>query len=150
MIPGRQWHNQPHTSFAMPILSSRRHRVDVHLRYHIYGTRQVRLARQVDFERPHVCNARTWHSPYLLQMASTINSMNRCLSACPLLLVAPGMTLADLQAYIDFTRFEMHYTCMDAQCVRHDSRRFACIYRICMYDRYSTITISGAIGTYVA
>ena len=92
----------------MPILSSRRHRVDMHLRYHISATRQVGLARQVDFERPHVCNACTWQSPYLLQMTSTINSMNRCPSACPLFLVASGMTLADLQAYIDFTRFEMY------------------------------------------
>ena len=83
-------------------------------------------------------------------MAFTINSMNRCPSACPLLLVAPGMTEADLQTYIDFTRFEMYYTCMDAQCVRHDSRQFACIDRNCMYDRYSTITMSGEIGTYLA
>ena len=73
------------------------HRVDMHLRYRISGTKQVGLARRVDFERPQVCNACTWHSPYLLYMASTSNSMNLP-SACPLLLVAPRMTLADLQA----------------------------------------------------
>ena len=88
------------------------------------------MAQQID-ERPHVCLC---HSPYLLHMASTINCMNRCPSACPPLWVAPGMTLADLQRYIDFTRFGMYSTCMDAQRVRHDSRRFACIYRICMHD----------------
>ena len=41
-------------------------------------------------------------------MVHTINSMNRCPSACPLLLVASGMTLADVHAYVDFTRFEMY------------------------------------------
>ena len=132
----------------MPILSSRRHASA--LLVYISCIRQVDLTHQVDFECPHVCNACIWHSPYLLHMASTINSMNRCPSACPLLLVAPGMTLADLQAYIDLTRFEMYYTCMNAQCVRHDSRRYACIYPICMYYRYSTITISCAISTYLA
>ena len=64
------------------------------------------MARQIDFERSHVCNACTCHSPYLLHMASTITSMNRP-SVCPLLSATSGMTLADLHAYIDCTRSEM-------------------------------------------
>ena len=124
-IKGRQWHNQPHPSFAMPILSLRRHASA--LPYIWY---QVSRFGSPSRLRTPAC---TWHSPYLLHMASTINSINRCPSACPLVLVAPGMTLADLQAYINFTRFEMYYTCMDAQRVRHDLRRSACIQRICMY-----------------
>ena len=65
------------------------------------------MARQIDFEGPHVCNACTWHSPYMVHMAPT--SMNRCPSACPLLLVAPGMTLADLHAFIDYqVSFDLH------------------------------------------
>ena len=89
-IPGRQWHNQPHTSFAMSILSSRRH---AHLRYHISGTRLPSLA------------------------------------GCPRHDYGRFTSI-----HIGFSRFQMHYTCMDALCVRHDSRRFASTYRICMYD----------------
>ena len=80
----------------MLILSSRRHASA--LLVYISCIRQVDLTHQVDFECPHVCNARTWHSPYLVHMAPT--SMNRCPSACPFLFVAPGMLQADLHASI--------------------------------------------------
>ena len=89
----------------MPVLSSRR-RASA-LPYIWYQVQVVGLARQVDLERPHVCNACAWHSLYLVHMAST-NSTNRCPSACSLLLVATGMAPADFQGYIDFTRFEMY------------------------------------------
>ena len=37
-----------------------------------------------------------------------LRGLNRCPSAYPLLLATSGMTLADLHAYIDCTRFEMY------------------------------------------
>ena len=42
------------------------------------------------------------------------------------------MILADLHTHIDYMWSRCTYT--DAQCVRHDSRRFTCIYRIGMCD----------------
>ena len=45
--------------------------------------------------------------------------MDRCPSACPLLLVTPGMPVADLHADIDFTRFEMYvHGCLMRQALR--------------------------------
>ena len=45
--------------------------------------------------------------------------MDRCPSACPVLLLTPGMPVADLHADIDFTRFEIYvHGCLMRQALR--------------------------------
>ena len=80
-IPGHQWHNQPHTSFDMPILSSRRH---AHLRYHISGTRLPSLA-----------GCPRHDSMADLQAYISVFRVSRCIIRA-WMLYASGMTLADL------------------------------------------------------
>ena len=75
--------------------------------------------------------------------------MNRCRSVYPLLLVTSGMTLADLHTRIDLTLFEMYMHGCSMRQARLSPINLH-LWNLHVQYRHSTITVSGAIGTYVA